>query len=159
MVIKTDTCFFSEMKIYPGHGKRLVRKDGKLLSFLNQKGLSLYLQKKKNLKLVWTQAWRRAHKKGKVEAVARKRVKRAAKTFKAIQGLAIDDLKKKRSVTAEAKKAQRDQSIRELKEKKRKATEDKKKAPKGKGAAAPKPTVFERVPKSSRKMMQQKGGR
>src|SRR5688572_22523075 len=30
MVIKTDTCFFTELKIFPGHGKRIVRKDGKV---------------------------------------------------------------------------------------------------------------------------------
>ena len=29
-VIKTDTCSFSEMKIYPGHGSRYVRRDGQV---------------------------------------------------------------------------------------------------------------------------------
>eukprot|EP00953_Heterococcus_sp_UTEX-ZZ885_P026631 14362-Heterococcus_DN1.PRE.2 len=28
MVIKTDTCQFSEFRIYPGHGIRFVRRDG-----------------------------------------------------------------------------------------------------------------------------------
>ena len=32
MVIKTDTCSFSEMRIYPGHGSRFVRKDGQVRS-------------------------------------------------------------------------------------------------------------------------------
>eukprot|EP00954_Amorphochlora_amoebiformis_P027147 1383586-Amorphochlora_amoeboformis.AAC.1 len=30
MVIKTDLCFFTECKVYPGHGIRYVRKDGKV---------------------------------------------------------------------------------------------------------------------------------
>ena len=30
MVIKTDTCYYTEMKVYPGWGIRVVRKDGKL---------------------------------------------------------------------------------------------------------------------------------
>ncbi len=34
MVVKTDTCFFTEFKIYPGHGRRLVRKDGKVPQLL-----------------------------------------------------------------------------------------------------------------------------
>jgi large subunit ribosomal protein L24e len=34
---------------------------------------SLVHQKKKSAKLVWTQAWRRLHKKGKEEGVAKKR--------------------------------------------------------------------------------------
>ena len=30
MVVKTDSCFFTEEKIYPGNGIRLVRRDGKV---------------------------------------------------------------------------------------------------------------------------------
>lgn len=37
MVIKTDLCTFSEWRIYPGHGRRFVAKDGRLFYFLNQK--------------------------------------------------------------------------------------------------------------------------
>jgi hypothetical protein len=30
MVVKTDVCFFSENKIFPGHGSKFVRKDGRV---------------------------------------------------------------------------------------------------------------------------------
>lgn len=30
MVVKTDVCYFSELKIFPGHGSKFVRKDGKV---------------------------------------------------------------------------------------------------------------------------------
>jgi len=35
MVIKTELCSFSEYRIYPGHGRRYVAKDGRLHIFLN----------------------------------------------------------------------------------------------------------------------------
>jgi hypothetical protein len=30
MVVSTETCFFTELKVYPGHGKRFVRKDDRV---------------------------------------------------------------------------------------------------------------------------------
>ena len=35
MVVKTELCTFSEWRIYPGHGRRFVAKDGRLHIFLN----------------------------------------------------------------------------------------------------------------------------
>merc|ERR1719310_1632077 len=97
MVIKTDVCFFSEAKIYPGHGRRFVRKDGRLLAFINQKVRSLHFQKIKAQRLTWTQDWRRRNKKGRAEVYTRKKVKRAAKTFRSIQGITLQDLNKRRN--------------------------------------------------------------
>ena len=37
MVVKTDLCFFTELRVYPGHGRRLVCCDGRLLACINQK--------------------------------------------------------------------------------------------------------------------------
>jgi len=59
MVIKTDPCDFSEMKIYPGKGSKFAGKDGKVHYFISSKCRSLYHQKIKPVKLTWTQAWRR----------------------------------------------------------------------------------------------------
>ena len=47
MVIKTDLCTFSEWRIYPGHGRKFVAKDGRLFIFLNQKSRSLAARKVK----------------------------------------------------------------------------------------------------------------
>ena len=157
MVIKTDTCFFTEFKIYPGHGRRLIRKDGKLLAFINQKVRSLYTQKIKAQRLTWSQQWRRRHKKGKVETVAKKRVKRSTKVYKAIQGIDLEALKKKRTVKADVRQAGREANLRELKERKRKTKEETKKttarqrATTKKAAAAP--AGFVKVPKQRRQAM------
>jgi len=153
MVIKTDSCYFTEHRIYPGHGMRLVRKDGKLLAFINQKSRSLYLQKKKAQKLHWTQAWRRLHKKGSVEQEAKKRAKRTTKVFKAIAGLTIDEIKKKRQQKPDIRKAQREAHVREIKEKNRKQKEERKRLGQSAGSfkgkkAQPKATGFTKVPKS-----------
>ena len=45
MVIKTDLCSFSEWRIYPGHGRRFVAKDGRLFYFLNQKSRAFSARK------------------------------------------------------------------------------------------------------------------
>merc|ERR1711868_68882 len=50
MVIKTDPCVFSEMKIYPGHGLKFASKDGKVHYFISSKVRSLYHQKIKPVK-------------------------------------------------------------------------------------------------------------
>merc|ERR1719224_198933 len=103
MVVKTDTCFYTENRIYPGHGCRFVHKNGKLLYFLNQKARSLYFQKIKPLRLTWTQAWRRKNKKGRAGNVRKKRRKIATAKFKSIQGLSINDIKKKQSTESKKK--------------------------------------------------------
>merc|ERR1740133_697419 len=62
MVVKTETCSFSEFKIFPGHGKMFIEKMGKTHRFINAKCESLHHQRKKAQKLTWTCMWRRLHK-------------------------------------------------------------------------------------------------
>ncbi len=146
---QTDTCFYTEMKIYPGKGRRFVRKDGRLVAFIDQKSRSLYMQKIKAQRLTWTQAWRRRNKKGKVETLSKKKGKRAVRVFKSIQGITLEDIQKKRDLKPDLKKAQREAAVRELKEKAKKVAAEKKKvATKAKTAAAPK--EFVKVPKQRR---------
>ena len=137
MVIKCDVCYFTEMKIYPGHGKRIVRKDGKLLAFLNRKAWCMYDQSIKNQRLTWTQAWRRAHKKGMAETSARKRTKRTVTAYKAITGLSMDELRKRRTQGTDVRKAQREATLRVVKERKKVTKEAKKKAAASHSKAAP----------------------
>ena len=54
MVIKTNNCEYSEYKIYPGHGKKFISKDGKVHLFLNGKMNRLYNHHIKSVKLTWT---------------------------------------------------------------------------------------------------------
>jgi large subunit ribosomal protein L24e len=139
------------MKIWPGRGRRLIRRDGRFLAFVNQKSRSLYTQKIKAQRLTWTQSWRRRNKKGKIETAQKKKGKRTARVFKSIAGVTIEDIKKRRDVKPDVRKAQRENALRELKEKEKKKVEEKKKATayaKKKGAAAT--SEFTKVPKQRR---------
>ena len=69
MVIKTDPCAYSEMRIWPGRGSKFASKDGKTRYFVSSKVRSLYHQNIKPVKLTWTQAWRRYNKKVRIDDV------------------------------------------------------------------------------------------
>ena len=71
--LKTDSCSFSEYRIYPGHGKRFVSKDGKLHIFITKKCEKIARHKTKPIKIRWTQAWRRKNKKMKAELTQKKK--------------------------------------------------------------------------------------
>ena len=146
MVIKTDPCVFSEMKIYPGHGLKFASKDGKVHFFISSKVRSLYHQKIKPVKLTWTQAWRRFNKKVKVDEVQRKRTRKTTRFQKAVVGMSLEDIKKKRDEketdrdAALAKSAQEIKD-RNLKKKKEKADQKKKESAASKGKKDSGPAV------------------
>ena len=54
MVIKHQTCEYSEYKIFPGHGKKFISKDGKVHLFINGKMNRLYKHHIKSVKLTWS---------------------------------------------------------------------------------------------------------
>uniref|UniRef100_A0A915HND6 Large ribosomal subunit protein eL24 n=1 Tax=Romanomermis culicivorax TaxID=13658 RepID=A0A915HND6_ROMCU len=58
-----ETCFYSGLKIYPGHGKRMVRTDGRLHIFLNTKCERSFKMKRNPRNVNWTVLYRRKHKK------------------------------------------------------------------------------------------------
>ncbi|KAJ3088966.1 60S ribosomal protein L24 [Quaeritorhiza haematococci] len=133
--MKTEICNFSGFKIYPGHGKIYVRLDSRTFRFVNGKCESYFLQRLKPSKLDWTVVFRRLHKKGVTEEVAKKRVRRAVKVQRAVVGATLEEIKAKRNQKPEVRAAQRQQAIRESKEAK-KAEQAKKKAEKAKTAAS-----------------------
>merc|ERR1719220_188743 len=115
MVIKTDLCAYTEYRIYPGHGQKFIAKDGKVSFFINAKVDSLFHQKIKPVKLRWTQAWRRMHKKGKVDETSKKRTRKVAKFQKAIVGMSLDDIKKKKAQRPELRQQAKDAAAKEAK--------------------------------------------
>merc|ERR1719411_1349217 len=137
MVIKTDLCAYTEYRIYPGRGQRFVAKDGKVSFFISSKADSLFHQRIKAVKLRWTQAWRRMNKKGKVDEHSKKRTRKAQKFQKAIVGMSLDDIKKK--------KAQRPEFRQAAKEAKARQASKAKAAPKKAGAA---PKAQQKGPKA-----------
>eukprot|EP00624_Nannochloropsis_granulata_P001952 evm.model.NODE_19310_length_24751_cov_15.882955.1 len=135
MVIKTDMCSFSEYRVYPGHGIRFVRRDSATLVFSTAKTKGLYNQRKKAARLVWTQGWRRLHKKIKVEEVQKRRSRRTTKFQRAIVGASLDEIKKKRAQKPAERSAQREAALKEVKER-AKALKAKQAKTKSTGAAA-----------------------
>ncbi|CAG8539730.1 12640_t:CDS:2 [Ambispora leptoticha] len=126
---------FSGFKIYPGKGKLYVRTDNRVFRFVGSKTESLFLQRKNPRKISWTQVYRRMHKKGITEEVAKKRTRRAVKHQRAIVGASWEAIRAKRNQKPEVREAARQAAIREAKEKK-KADQSKRKADKAKTAAA-----------------------
>merc|ERR1719499_182460 len=90
MVVKTNTCVFSDQKVFPGKGISQIRRDGRQMLFASSKCKSLFNQQKKAAKIVWTRNWRVLHKKIKVQREARKIKKTKKKTQRAIQGLDLE---------------------------------------------------------------------
>ena len=119
MVISTELCALSEYRIWPGTGKLFIRRDGKPVYLGSSKAQSLTFQRKKPAKLVWTQAWRRLHKKGLSEANLKKRRTRTNKVQRAVVGLSLDDIKKKAAQKPEFRTAQRGVALKDVKDRKK----------------------------------------
>jgi large subunit ribosomal protein L24e len=147
---------FSGQTIYPGKGKLYVRGDSKVFRFQNGKSESLFLQRKNPRRISWTVLYRRQHRKGISEEVAKKRTRRTVKAQRAIVGASLDVIKERRSMRPEARSAARAEAIKESKEKKQAAAAAKK-ADKAKTAAqASKGQTQRNVSKQGAKGAQQK---
>mmetsp|Transcript_120061 Transcript_120061/g.187513 ORF Transcript_120061/g.187513 Transcript_120061/m.187513 type:complete len:164 (-) Transcript_120061:161-652(-) len=135
MVIKTELCPYTEYRIYPGRGQRFVARDGKMSFFISTKAASLFHQRIKAVKLRWTQAWRRMNKKGKADEAGKKRTRRVQKFQKAIVGMSLEDIKKKKAQKPELRKAAQEAAAKEAKARQQKASANK---PSGSKATAAK---------------------
>ena len=146
MVVKTELCNYTEYKIYPGHGQKFVSRDMKTNIYITKKAINLQKQKIKPAKLTWTQAWRRMNKKGKVDASKSRAKKKTTKVQKAIVGLSLDDMKRKKKEAQTARQAAVDEAKKEAQ--KRVAS---------RGTKAPKAPKADK-PKQAKQMKQAGGG-
>ena len=131
--MKIDLCVYSGYKIYPGHGRTLVKADGKSYKFLSSRTHKAHMLKRNPRKISWTVLYRRKHKKGLEEDVTKKRTRRAQKFQRAVIGATLQDIMAKRNQKPEVRKAQREQAVRVAKDQK-KATLKKPAAVKDKAA-------------------------
>lgn len=138
-----ELCALSEYRIYPGNGKLMIRRDGKPVWLGSAKAHSMTLQRKKAAKLVWTQAWRRLHKKGIAETTAKKRTRKANKVQRAVVGASLEDIRKKAAEKSGFRSQQRDAALKEVKS--RKVTN--KASAKGGKVQLPKGSTFHKIPK------------
>ncbi|XP_047412929.1 60S ribosomal protein L24-like [Sciurus carolinensis] len=116
--MKVELCSFSGYKIYPRHGRRYARTDGKVFKFLNAKCESAFPSKRNPRQINWTVLYRRKHKKGQSEEI-QKRTRHAVKFQRAITGASLADIMAKRNQKPEVRKAQPKQAIRAAKEAKK----------------------------------------
>jgi large subunit ribosomal protein L24e len=121
---------FSGYRIYPSKGKLFVRGDSKVFRFAGSKNSSLFLQRKNPRKIAWTVVYRRMHKKGITEEVAKKRSRRTVKHQRGIVGADLASIAAKRNQTAAVRAQQRLAAITKAKsEKKDKEVKKSKPAP------------------------------
>merc|ERR1711934_217346 len=128
MVIKTDPCAFTELKIYPGKGSRFASKDGKVHFFISSKARTLFHQKIKPVKLTWTQASRRFNKKVKIDDIQKKRTRKTMRVQKAVVGMSLDEIKRKRAEDAGVRDKNLESTKKELKDRNMKKMQEKKAA-------------------------------
>lgn len=121
MVVKTEICNFSEHKIYPGKGIKIITKDARLYTFLCRKSLCMFLNKVKSNKIRWATAWRRANKKVKAEDVQKRRRKRAQKAVREIVGMDLQTITSLQKETTEQRTQMRQRAIQDIKDRNRKA--------------------------------------
>merc|ERR1712196_227589 len=98
MVVKTELCNYSGFRIYPGHGKKMVRLDQKMFTFITAKTAACFLMKRRNLTTKWTVQYRRINKKGTItESDKKRRAKKTTQSKREIVGLTAEMLEKKRA--------------------------------------------------------------
>ncbi|VDD88031.1 unnamed protein product [Enterobius vermicularis] len=156
--MKIETCCFSGYKIHPGHGKRLVKADGKVQIFINNKCLQSHFLKRNPRDVPWTVLYRRKHKKGVhgEENVQRKRTKRVIPiASRAVGNMSLEALLAARNQRPEFRKAQREQAIKAAKQAARQAKAERKAANKSKRAA----TTKQKVPKPVKMSQPRVGGK
>ena len=149
MVIKTDPCAYSEMRIWPGRGSKFASKDGKTRYFISSKTRSLYHQNIKPVKLTWTQAWRRYNKKVRIDDIQKKRTRKTTRVQKAVVGMSLEEIKRKRNEDAATRDKAIEAAKKDIKDRNMKKIQEKKKIDKSKQSkpAQAKAPAAKNVPK------------
>ncbi|CAJ0570673.1 unnamed protein product, partial [Mesorhabditis spiculigera] len=103
--MKVETCCYSGYKIYPGHGKRSVKVDGKVQIFLNGKSQRGTALKRNPREVTWTVLYRRKNRKG-AHGEESQQKKKTKKTVTTITRGGQDAAAKKKAANKEKKAAQ-----------------------------------------------------
>lgn len=94
--------------------------------FLHKKCKSLFNQRKRPAKLAWTTTYRKQHRKDQDISVTRRKRRTAAKNVvRSVAGASLEVITKRRTEKPELRKASREATLREIKERARKSKADK----------------------------------
>ena len=99
--------------------QRLVNRISQVFRFSTSKNESLFLQRKNPRKISWTVPYRRLHKKGITEEVAKKRSRKTVKHQRGIVGADMATILAKRNQSAQIRTAQRTAAIQKAKSEKK----------------------------------------
>ncbi|KAI0030922.1 ribosomal protein L24e-domain-containing protein [Vararia minispora EC-137] len=127
--MKVEIDIFSGYKIYPSRGRLFI------FRFSTSKTESLFHQRKNPRKIAWTVVYRRMHKKGITEEVAKKRSRKTVKHQRGIVGADLTAIAAKRNQTAQVRAQQRQTAISKAKAEKKEKESKKPKAPRPAGVA------------------------
>ncbi|ELP85348.1 60S ribosomal protein L24, putative [Entamoeba invadens IP1] len=118
MSIKTQVCSFSGFKIPIGKGRKFVREDMKVFTFITKKSESAFLRKTNPRKVFWTAIYRQLNKKGlQQEVVGKKKAKRVIKVIRGYHGISAEEIaKRKQTYTPEQLAKKRQEAIAKIKE-------------------------------------------
>ncbi|THH31643.1 hypothetical protein EUX98_g2532 [Antrodiella citrinella] len=152
--MKVEIDSFSGYRIYPSRGRLFIRGDSKIFRFSTSKSESLFLQRKNPRKIAWTVVYRRMHKKGITEEVAKKRSRKTVKHQRGIVGADLKTIAERRNQTAQARAALRTDALSKAKEEKKAKEAKKEKVAKPAGRT---PAAAPRI--SKQQMKGGKGGR
>merc|ERR1712188_200699 len=108
------------MGIYPGHGKKFVRLDQKMFTFINGKVAACQLMKRRNLTTRWTAHYRRINKKGisAEESTRRRKTKKSTAVRRDITGLNMELVQKAKASRANKSNSAKEIAQRNLKDRK-----------------------------------------
>ncbi|KAJ3554002.1 hypothetical protein NM688_g3325 [Phlebia brevispora] len=148
--MKVEIDSFSGFRIYPSKGRLFVRGDSKIFRFSTSKNESLFLQRKNPRKIAWTQVYRRMHKKGITEEVAKKRSRKTVKHQRGIVGADLATIQARRAQTAQVRLAQRTAAIQKAKAEKKAKEEKKEKTKPARAHVASGPKVSKAQMKGSK---------
>ncbi|PKI84558.1 Rpl24p [Malassezia vespertilionis] len=94
--------------------------------FGTSKAKSLFMQRKNPRKIAWTQLYRKMHKKGVSEEVAKKRSRRTVKHQRGVVGASIDAINARRNQKPEVREANRKEQLAKSKESKKERAAERK---------------------------------
>jgi len=135
--MKVEIDNFSQFRIYPSKGRLFVRGDSKVFRFSTSKNESLFLQRKNPRKISWTVPYRRLHKKGITEEIAKKRSRKTVKHQRGIVGADMASILAKRNQSAQVRTAQRTAAIQQAKNEKKEKEAKKPKVSRPQGTTGP----------------------
>merc|ERR1712139_75903 len=115
---KTETCHFSDLKIYPGHGVKIITREGKINIYVHKKARRMAQRKIKAQEIKWTTAWRRLNKKIKTSDVSKKKRRKAKRVVREITGMTADEINRRKNESTGDRDARKNEAIRQIKQRK-----------------------------------------